>query len=121
MFDSNPYSPPQHGTETTAVAHRLSLRAETWRGFKFGLKVTAIAMTLSMIGIAAGIFAAMTNGGGARFVEWRTVLWSLVGAFAAVAMMSLCGGFAGAIVMGIAGVVRILWHSTAALKTPGHE
>ncbi len=113
MTDTNPYSPPDSDTNTsTAIQHTSSLRAESWRGFKLGTKLTAIVMTAILIALAVfviGMFVyacAVTNGDSARSVEWLAVLRVVGGTIVASAMTSLYGGITGAVVMGTAAVVR---------------
>lgn len=49
MFDANPYEAPQHIEKISAKSvtpHTTSIRAEAWRGAKFGAKWTGIAFLI---------------------------------------------------------------------------
>ena len=115
MNDTNPYqSPVATGFESKpATPHGTSIRKEAWRGAKFGAKVTALVLgVVAAVGwlIVAGLTAFHWLSDGVSPLAQDGALLELGkaigGTIFAIALTSLYGAIAGAMIMGVAALVR---------------
>ena len=110
----NPYQSTIASTpeSTPSIPHTSSIRAEAWRGAKFGEKITAYVTSAIVILFGTVIFFVavnaiiQTNGAILERVSWLETIKGIGGAFFSILLMSFYGGIAGSILMALASVIR---------------
>lgn len=110
MNDTNPYEPPQHIEDIAsknAVPHTTSIRAEAWRGAKFGAKVTGTFFALLMIVIWIMMISMWDQTASDRPGVSLMILYS----FLEIIAGCLGGGIVGAAVMGVVALMKKLTSS----------
>jgi hypothetical protein len=105
MNDLNPYESPQHIEDIaskTSVPHTTSIRAEAWRGAKFGAKLTGIFFAVLMIVIWIIMISMWDQTARDRPGLILMVLYSILEIIAG----SIGGAIIGAAIMTIAALIR---------------
>jgi hypothetical protein len=114
QIEVNPYQPTSSPLveSKTAVPHTASIRAEAWRGFKFGARITGIVMSVIVVLVGLGMLGltiyavVVSNGAFLNYINYLQIARSIGGSVFVVLLMSFHGGVAGAIIMSLAAIIR---------------